>query len=595
MPDFVVILGGTERGDPASPAGERLDALRWTRWPWGWLGVAPGGWREHKEGGSWYGAAGRPHERGGGLLSPEKAAAAHEGRAGAYEKISGMFILLRADDTEFSVVTDRLNHLPVYRGAMAGGAVVYSSCVEVLSAAMAPPPTVDRVSVAELLLYEAVTYPYTTREGVRQLAPSSRHAARVEGSAVREQTKTLWTPREPERWPSARECVELASVALEESADEIASGASRIGVQLSGGLDSRVVLAALRDRAEVVALTFLDEPNRESASASAAAAALGVPHRLVRREPEYYSGAFESGQELVGFEQATLPCHGLCLLEQAREDGLDVIVGGFGCDILLKGGHVPYGLGRVLLAERGLVDLSRAPRIRKHKSAHVEKRRPMLAEGLAEEALGRRAAHEEALREFRPRTAPEWAGFYPIGNATSVDVMAMSRLASHDEFYVHAGFVEVSALAPWSVKKGLGLMSALGRRYAGDAACLPHPDTGLPATLPYFRARLAKKLRRSRAGSATRSFSRPWYGDSSFIRYGAYFAQSEAWARLREDALADERSVEALSSVLAVSPRAVIEDGREAGDPLREAIVVQSLRLLARARAANGALGGATA
>ncbi len=593
MPDFIAIVSATSHERSEHPTGGRFDEFRWIRWPWGWIGVVPSLWRESRVNDVWCAAAGRPHHRGGDLLDPSEAEAVHAATPGAFEKISGMFLLLRATDRGLSIVTDRFNHLPVYRVAGrvadAEAGVVLSSSVERISEALTSQPPIDLVSIAELILCDSITFPFTTRMGARELRPSSRTELIVRGDGVQESCTTLWEPREPGRWPSRRESIELVGQGLEEATAEITSSPKRIGVQLSGGLDSRIMLASLGERAEVEALTFLDEPNRESAAAQRVAATLGVKHHLVHRKPNFYADAFREGERLVGREQAMLPCHALCLAETVAEQRYDVLVGGFGCDILLKGAYIPYGFTQVVLAERGIKTLARSNLIRKHNYSHLDARAELIDPELVHAALARRDAYEQSLRDLRPKTAEEWVGFYPIRHTTSIDSMAMDRVTNHDEFYFHAGFVEASAAATWSLKKGLSLVSALGKRYAPEVARQPHPDTGLPATLTYLPARIAKRFLRRSSHAPTRSFSKPWYNDSSFISYAGFFEHSQAWKAIRDRALADSDATAALERVMTVSPHEVLENYRADGDPLRQAIVVQVLRLLSASHASKEA------
>lgn len=575
MPDFLAIIGPNA---PDSAPGVLPEAgLAWTKIGPGWLGIAGKRWTDLGDG---WRVTGRPVVRGGGRVdAPRLAGLLGDATPDAFNTLSSMFLLLHALDAALTVVTDRFSHLPAYELEQNRQRFV-SSRPEWIAAAAPSTPEIDDVSVAELLLYENVTFPFSTRVGVRQLAPATRHTFKADATADRE---TLWRPAEPDRWPGKRACIDRAVAAFDEAADEVASTAPSAGVLLSGGLDSRLILAALAPRMDVEAFTFLDRPNRESRAAEAAAEILKVPHHACRRDPEYYAHAFTLGQQTAGFEQHSIPSHGACLAgsEDARRMG--VLVSGFGCDILLKGAYIPYGLDTILKRRLGIGGRD-AARIGKHNYSHVKKRSELVKPQLVEAALQRRANHEAWLREFRPDTAEEWLGFYPISHTTSVDTMVNARLFPYDEFFFHTGFVEAMRQTPWHLKKNLTVVSALGRRVGGPAARLAHPHTGLPATATYLERRLKTKLGLAKAPPPVggNPDDPSWYSETSFINYRAYFADSPAWAGLRDEAFADSGSVEALSRIMAVEPASLAQVSGEQ-DSLVRGTVVQALRLYARA------------
>ncbi len=584
MPDFVAVI--TNNVGAVAPSVECDSALRWESFAWGWLGLAEGLWRrvgEAVDGDALY-LSGRACHRGGGQLTSDDLDALTSGDTSAYENTSGMFLALRIGTDGPTLVTDRMSHMPAYAGRDASRVVVASG-VEKACAVLDPAPSLDEVSLAELLLWDNITFPHTTREGVQQLAPGSLHTFR-QGKLIPE-AQTLWRPVEPEKRPSKHECIDAASRALEESADEIASTASRVAVQLSGGIDSRIVLSALAEKTEVEALTFLDEPNRESEAAERTARTLGVKHHLIHRDPEFYERAFREGQHLVGFEQNTIPCHSLCLEEIAEHGNFDAVVGGFGCDILLKGAYVPYSMTDALRAHYLGARLSPDARIGKHNYSQFENRRPLVRPELIDAALARRAGYESAIREFRPRSAEEWIGFYPISHTTSVDSMAADRRLNHDEFFFRAGFVETGAMTPWIWKKGLDLVSTLGKRYAPEVASQTHPSTGFPATWTYLRARLARKLLK-RNTAQPREFSKPWFNDSSFIAYAEYFKRSDAWRRTRESSLEDEGALDTLAALLTADPRPIAREYAPDHGSLHHAMLIQALRLITKVQSREG-------
>lgn len=571
--DFLAIVQRPDRSPPEGvPAG-----LRWTARPWGGVATTTAGWREVQGGAL---VAGRPAQRGGGEVEPAAVAGALAADASRYASISGIFLLLRHDDRGLSICTDRLSHIAAYAFEDAGR-VIISTQVEWIAELTGA--SLDEVSLAELILWDNPTFPHTTRVGIRQLAPGACHAIDAGVDHPRIETTHLWQPVEPQRWPSKRACIDAAIAGAQASAREIASGASRLGVMLSGGLDSRIVAAELLRHAEVEAFTYLDHANREAAAAERTATALGIRHHLVYREPAFYASAFDRGLALVGFEQNAIPCHSLCLVDHPSLGSLDAIVGGFGCDILMKSAYVPYAMKDLVLAHRGLARVRPERRIGKHNYSQAHKRRALIRRDLLKAALERREAYEEQIRAIRPRSAEEWIGFYPVSQTTSIDSAAADRCFPHDEFFFHADLVEASAMTPAVWKKGLDVISAVGKALAPTVAGLPHPDSGRPATLRYYPERVLSRLAPRRSPSIAPKPGAPsWYSDGSFVKYAAFFADCPEWIARREAAFSDADAVDALSRILAVDPREVLGRGESRYGSLLNAMAVQLLRLFAR-------------
>ncbi len=87
---------------------------------------------------------------------------------------------------------------------------------------------------------------------------------------------------------SLNESVERFGTALTRAARRVAAGSDRIGVPLSGGLDSRSALLALgRGPGHVVAYTFGDPASRDARYAHQLAACTRVPHLNLAYQPGY--------------------------------------------------------------------------------------------------------------------------------------------------------------------------------------------------------------------------------------------------------------------------------------------------------------------
>ncbi len=597
MPDFLAIFDAP--ADAAYPVASETPPrceveLRWERWPWGWLGVNPGLWHRVERRPDAIYICGRPAGRGGRIDVDDSIFQTLGGNTDAYCDMSGMFLVLHARPDGLSLLTDRFSHRPAYATTThpRGDHFALSSNVEWIVDAVRNRPAFDDVSLAELLLWNNPTFPYTTRLGVVQLAPGSLHNVRTDDRCHASiESACLWEPREPDRWPGKRACIDACAAAIEESVAEITASASRIGVMLSGGADSRIIAESLASNAQVETFTYCDRPNPETESAARSARTLGLPHHLVRRDPQFYAHAFVEGQHRLGYEQNSLPCHALCMVDHPAVAGLDVLVSGFGCDILLKGAYVPYSMTDVALNHYRLRHKAPSRRIGKHNYSHAASRKTLIKPELAAAAFARREAYEQSLREVRPETAEEWMGFYPISHTTSIDSTLISRYFPHDEFFFHADIVEASMATPWIWKKGLDLVSALTKRYAPSVARLPHPDTGYAATMTYVPSRILGKLwPRKPSVSLPHSGVEPWFSDGSFVNYAKFLTHAPAWNMIHDQAFCDAAAINVLRRIITADPADTFGTYAPQYDSLMNATVVQILRLAGR-EATGGRVG----
>jgi asparagine synthase (glutamine-hydrolysing) len=106
---------------------------------------------------------------------------------------------------------------------------------------------------------------------------------------------------------------------------------------LSGGLDSRLLLASLADPTAALAFTCYDQPNRELRTAAALAGAAGVPFLPIQRGSDYYAENAEAGVRVSGGMGTFANNHFLGVLDRLQAEGMEVMLTGCYCDYLFKG------------------------------------------------------------------------------------------------------------------------------------------------------------------------------------------------------------------------------------------------------------------
>lgn len=267
--------------------------------------------------------------------APATYAARHVERMGldAVTALNGDYAMVVYDQSEDSVhlVTDRVGSRPLYR-ARPDGDVVFASNLH----ALCTHPDVD-VEFDEKLLYEylqigRVFGVETPIEGVQRLPPGSVVTVDLDG--VSTTTDRYWRPT---RAPVDR--------SFDHYADRLAETVQRVvtewvgdrdpGVLLSGGSDSRLLLAALDG--EATAFHVSDWWNRETRTANRVAAHAGADFRYLERDVDYAVRALDRNASMAHFagwfDQAYFSG-----FESELRDSADVLLSGLYADTLFKNG-----------------------------------------------------------------------------------------------------------------------------------------------------------------------------------------------------------------------------------------------------------------
>ncbi|MEX0746102.1 MAG: asparagine synthase-related protein [Phycisphaeraceae bacterium] len=565
MPDFIAVF---DPGDKAAERAERalqerpgmgdLPVRRW-HFPWGWVSVQRArcfGYEPYEEAGQVYFTVGRPrvqgwrHEDEGPTgFTQHVAKLVHTEAVGPlYEQLTGMFVLVGCNDEGLTLFTDPMGLYAVYEAsAPSGQRRVLGTASELVADFANRGGDYDPVSLAEILVQNVVTFPYTTRRGMRELEPGSRHTRRLTaGAGVQSEASCLWQPSEPKQWPSLRQSQAELRSALRTAGEDLTRGAEAVAVTLSGGTDSRTVLSCVPPEKRSQAVTYADHENTEIRTAGQVAQAAGVPHHLALRTPHFYAELAERETKLLGIERGFVNSHGFALVDTPAPAPFDLLVCGHMSDTLLKG----YYAG---LRRRGFWDLL------KHPLAHRRKcRQPYLVSTpqyqtnlnvirpALRDAIQRRWQERiKTLEAVRPTSAAEWIYFYPLSRRSTIAyTQANVRLFASDQLFLHASVIAVACSARQSHKVIEAITGPVFGQLNGALARITNANTGRPpaASLRQIMLDRIKKrvgrLFRGEPGKPRTGGARPWYTEASWVDYHALQSKSEVWRDLAETAAA---------------------------------------------------------
>jgi hypothetical protein len=548
------------------------------------------GYTPYEQDRSIYCAVGRPrvvgleHEHGGEhafcrLLAEWWADGSTDQR---YESLTGTFAMCVCTGTTVTVLTDRMGSMPVYYGRSDDGQIAsVGTNPEIVAFVAGRESASDLVSIAELLLRQVITFPYTTRSGMLQLEPGACESFSVHPSSVIHTTRVLWRPTEPSEQASVAECRARLEEAMRFAGTDICRGASRVAVTLSGGFDSRTVLCCIPEELRSCAITYTDHDNLEFRTAAKLARAAGVRHLPAVRSAEFYAELATREIALLGVEQMAGTAHGFCIADAGLRSEFDLLVGGFLCDTFLKGSCTPHTVKQLLMRKLGLSSILRnggfARCGREHRRLRTTAIRPELL-GAVEERERKRLAE---LQSIRPESAEEWHEFYPVNRSYGSGYLGANiRLYAMDELLLHRDIVAVACIASPLAKLSGALTRPVFTHLMGSLREILNTNTGLPAKAGFVRVKAREIADRWRKSSATgdklsSTAQHPWFAEHAWVDIKQLQLHSPAWQRVRLKAAGADAGIDILHNVLREDPRSLLKGYCEQFDMTFNYAVVQ--------------------
>jgi hypothetical protein len=465
-----------------------------------------------------------------------------------YENLTGAFAIAGCDADGATLITDPQGFYAVYDATSPDGSRrVLGTVPEMVAETAGRHADYDLVSLAEILVRGVATFPYTSRNGMVELAPGSRHRFRppLAGGAAERQTATLWLPFEPDRWlPLAAARNELIA-ALRYAGEDITRGSNRVAVTLSGGVDSRTALACVPRERLLLAATFADHENNETRVARAVARTAGVRHHLAWRSPEFYAQLAERETNLLGIERGFINSHGFALSDSPPAEQPDLLVCGERSDTLLKGLYTAFTPSSLFGGLRHPVHFARTSSRPSFARQGIHATLVDILDSRIRQEMESRVNRRLAdIAEIRPRSAKEWFCFYPQSRAEQINYSAANaRLFPSSLLFGHVRVAAVACSAN-PLQKALGYIATPAfAAVMGSLADVDNANTGVspnagPLSVLY---RLGLSSMKRRFGRRHRSMAEaspiPWYTNDSWIDFSQLQQQSPFWAALRTEAI----------------------------------------------------------
>lgn len=243
-----------------------------------------------------------------------------------YEKTNGVF---RA-----TVINDRFASIPFYYRAGSDGltgALTYLDACRFSADTRRP---IAKEAVFEFFCLKQLMGDKTYDEQAKYLTPSS--VLTYDGNSL--SCRRYWEPRYKAGKISLNEFTYRFIDTLKASLRRRCAQDKRYGLFLSGGLDSRLILAAIDGLA--ACFTIGDLPNQEVRTASAVAGIKNCEHIFLKRDIDFYHSIIPYAVLIGGGMYAFAEAHFMNYKEIA-DSGIDTMIHGCFLDSLFQGSYLP--------------------------------------------------------------------------------------------------------------------------------------------------------------------------------------------------------------------------------------------------------------
>jgi asparagine synthase (glutamine-hydrolysing) len=251
------------------------------------------------------------------------------GSESVLDKLNGCFAFIIADAQGFSIITDPMNFVQVYAATDGRGRVsAVGTHPDLVASVGGQAGSLDLTSLGEFLNAGTPLFPNTVYQNVKELHPGSVYGVIVSGEGRRMKRNIYWTPPDENRDGYSENDLseELREILL--SIVRARCRVSKAGVFLSGGLDSRLIMAAVPESVQCVGLTFSNAPNRETRTARRVAECYHREWVLLLRRKDYLADCLVDAVRLTGCEFEWTTGQVIAFAKELEQLRLDVILEG---------------------------------------------------------------------------------------------------------------------------------------------------------------------------------------------------------------------------------------------------------------------------
>ena len=397
------------------------------------------------------------------------------------EDLSGPFVVLSVNKEKRAItcITDLMMFIPVYHYGN-DGQLVFGTHVDVVAKIAGQRESIDYVSLADFVLNDVITFPYTAYLEIRQFQPAALHNFVFKENEVQAAEPVgYWTPQERKAFKN----IHQASVALREGTinyiNRVTEQMDRVAQFISAGEDSRAVAGMLPESLKREAFIFLPKMNREGKIAMKASRAYNLnfsPHFFSETR---YLDILPEASDLVGSGQQYIHSHSLGAHKKYKLDRFPAVFGGFLSDTLLKGHHIKLIKGSGYFTFLPQIPAKRFSPVNRNQEIAKQLFPASINNAISE----RQNNHLKMIKELRPGSYQEWFHLWPLSMHKDMPHLHSNRrLFRSYEPFMSKEAVKISASVPSGWKLNRRLFQKAMHPYLKPGIWLLHSK----GFMPYF-------------------------------------------------------------------------------------------------------------
>ena len=394
------------------------------------------------------------------------------------EELSGPFVILSINkaNNNITCITDLMMFIPVYHYLL-DGKLVMGTHIDSVAKASGQENSFDPVSLADFIINDVVTYPYTTYKKIRQLHPAAIHKYTHKDRGVQECEPDLyWIPEERDIYKNINEAATELRKGIQDYINKITEGMTEIAQFISAGEDSRVIAGLLPKSLKRDGFIFLDNMNREGEIAEKVTQAYGINFYPQFRSKTHYLEILPEASDLVGSGYQYLHAHSLGFHKTCKLDQYHAVFGGYLGDAFLKGLYTRKLRGQTrmpFLPEIGIKGETRSKPINN----------TCFYQNINNNITARRLDHLNEVKKYRKSNMHEWFSLWPSSMRQGLPYFSSNRrLLKTYEPFSSKEVVKICAIVPVNWKLNRRLFKKAMNPFLKESKWLSHTK----GFFPYF-------------------------------------------------------------------------------------------------------------
>jgi len=252
------------------------------------------------------------------------------------KKLNGSFLIViyNLKTKEIYIINDRLGSMPLFYYKTKSGGLIFGSQVSSILQCPEVSRILNEEAIFEFFTFEKILGTKTYYKDINLLRPATvLHYKNKEIFLLK-----YWNMIYKKGKHSKEDYINMLAKLLKKAVAQRTIEDHKYGLLLSGGLDSRTVLAASPKK--MTCFTFADFENNEVKIAKKIAKLKNCNHFFLKRNSNHYVNMIEKAVEIGGGRYRFNHAHGIGFFDKINKE-CDVIFHGAMLDILFRGINIP--------------------------------------------------------------------------------------------------------------------------------------------------------------------------------------------------------------------------------------------------------------